>query len=59
MFISEPRLKRIKRREIHEELYDILKIEGYQGFISIEMEKTDNMLEVEEVLQYVNSIFER
>ncbi len=57
--ISEPGLKRIKRREIHEELYDILKIEGYQGFISIEMEKTDNMLEVEEVLQYVNSIFER
>lgn len=39
--ISEPFLKSIRKRHLHEEIIGLLKENGYSGYISIEMEKTD------------------
>lgn len=55
--ISEPRLRPIERRFMHEELAEILSREGYQGFISIEMGKTDDISGLEEKLRYVRGVF--
>ena len=55
--ISEPGLKTIERRELHVRLRDILKNEGYDGFISIEMGKTDNLSQIEQSMVYVKEIF--
>lgn len=56
--ISEPGLKPLKPRIIHQHLKDILCDGGYQGFISIEMGKVDNIGIHEEKMQYVKGIFE-
>lgn len=55
--ISEPGLKAIKERELHQQLKGILKSESYQGFISIEMGKTDNMQDIDNAMKYVKEIF--
>lgn len=54
--ISEPGIKVIERREIHKRLKDLLKKEGYNGFISVEMGKTENISVIEDVLKYVKEI---
>lgn len=55
--ISEPGLKVIEERELHQRLKDILKSESYQGFVSIEMGKTDDMQAVCNAMKYVKEIF--
>ena len=55
--ISEPGLKPIEEREIHSELKHILENENYQGFISIEMGKCDDIQVIEEKMEYVRRIF--
>lgn len=55
--ISEPGLKQIKERDLHNELKQVLLNEKYQGFISIEMGKTDDIGNVEKAMQYVKEIF--
>ncbi len=55
--ISEPGLKMIEQRELHGELMELLTREGYQRFVSIEMGKRDNLLDIENVLKYVRSVF--
>lgn len=55
--ISEPGLKPIENRSLHLELRKLLEDEGYDGFISIEMGKVDNLHILEEKMQYVRSIF--
>lgn len=55
--ISEPGLSPIKRRGLHSELADCLKEEGYDGFVSIEMGKGENVAALEEIMQYVKEIF--
>ena len=55
--ISEPYLKKIQPREIHNELSKILKNEHYNGFISIEMGTQESIDDIEEVMRYVNQIF--
>ena len=55
--ISEPWLKTIENRELHRELCRILKEEGYDGFISIEMGKKEDISFIEDVMKYVQEIF--
>lgn len=55
--ISEPGLNPIVEREVHMELKTVLESEGYQGFISIEMGKVDDISILDEKMQYVRSIF--
>lgn len=55
--ISEPGLKPIQRRKMHNELKEVLESEGYQGFISIEMGKVDDIGILEEKMIYIRRIF--
>jgi sugar phosphate isomerase/epimerase len=55
--ISEPNLKPIEKRKIHKELKELLTAENYNGFISIEMGKTDDLHIIENTLDYVKEIF--
>ena len=55
--ISEPALKRIKPRRLHIDLKHVLQEENYQGYVSIEMGKTDDAAEIEQVIQYVRTVF--
>ncbi|MCM1234998.1 MAG: sugar phosphate isomerase/epimerase [Ruminococcus flavefaciens] len=55
--ISEPGLKPIEQRYIHQELKDVLYGEGYQGYVSIEMGKTDDVEIIRDRMEYVRGIF--
>jgi len=55
--ISEPWLKPIKERQLHQNLRDILKKEDYKGYISIEMGKVDDLLLLKEKMEYVRGVF--
>lgn len=55
--ISEPNLKPIEERELHHELKKILLSEGYQGYVSIEMGKVDNLAVLDKKLKYVARVF--
>lgn len=54
--ISEPNLKSIEKRELHKEVIEILLKEGYAGFISIEMQKTDDLSLLYDIMSYVKEI---
>ena len=56
--ISEPGLKPIERRQLHEELKSLLLAEEYCGFISIESGKLDDMDLLEKQLNYVKELFD-
>ena len=53
--ISEPFLNLIKPREIHQQLFTILKDLDYSGFVSIEMANKGNIQEVKETIKYIKS----
>lgn len=55
--ISEPGLKPIEQRAIHFALRDVLADEGYKGYISIEMGRTDDVKLIEDKISYVKKIF--
>lgn len=55
--ISEPGLKPIEERVLHRELKKILEDEGYQGYVSVEMGKVDDIRVLEDKMQYIRSIF--
>jgi sugar phosphate isomerase/epimerase len=55
--ISEPGLKLIAERELHQKLMKLLTKEDYQGFVSIEMGKRETVTEIEQTLKYVKEIF--
>lgn len=55
--ISEPNLVPIRTRTLHRSLRRVLEAEGYQGHISVEMGRTEDISLVEEVLQYVGEVF--
>lgn len=55
--ISEPGLKPIETREIHNRLKEILENEGYSRYVSIEMGKVDDIEVVKNVMRYVRSVF--
>ena len=51
--ISEPGLKPIQKRRLHNELVEMLKVGGYQRFISIEVGRQDNITKIEKMLEYM------
>ncbi len=55
--VSEPGLNQLKNRNIHFELANLLKNVNYNGFISIEVCKQDNVVEIKEMMSYVKRIF--
>ncbi len=55
--ISEPGLKVIEKKILHNELKDIIIDEGYDKFISIEMSKIENLDKIEEVMKYISEVF--
>lgn len=55
--ISEPGLMPIERRKLHKELKGILLSEKYQGYVSIEMGKVDQIEIIIGKLEYVRDIY--
>lgn len=55
--ISEPNLALIEKREIHNQLANILRQVNYQGFVSIEMGKQDDLDKVKETINYIKDVF--
>lgn len=55
--ISEPGLKPIRRRGLHQELLAILREEHYAGCVSIEMGRNELPV-IEKALQYVKEVYE-
>lgn len=55
--ISEPGLKLIEQRKLHKKLMMLLSKENYQGFVSIEMGKRNDVTEIRQVLKYVKEVF--
>lgn len=55
--ISEPGLKAIQKRTLHQKLAYILKEEGYEKYISIEMGKQEEVTSLKEVMQYVAEVY--
>lgn len=55
--ISEPFLKPIEERRLHQDLFRILIAERYSGFVSIEIGKVDDKSVIENCVRYVRGIF--
>jgi len=55
--ISEPGLKLIRQRTLHRELAKVLKVSGYDGFVSVEMRMQKNPAFIEEAAVYVKEVF--
>lgn len=55
--ISEPNLQPIQKREIHQELANLLAAENYQGFISIEMKPLNDLILLKNIMAYVKETF--
>lgn len=56
--ISEPGLKPITERKLHQDLKNKLLEGNYQGFISIEMGKTSKLDQLITAMRYVKEVFE-
>lgn len=56
--ISEPELKAIEPRKLHRDLGEVLSAGSYQGFVSIEMGKADDLSVLEDKMEYVRSVFQ-
>jgi len=55
--ISEPGLKPIEKRKEHKELAQLLRKKGYEGYVSIEVGKQDDIKALEEMMKYVAEVF--
>lgn len=55
--ISEPGLKAIEKRSLHLQLSNLLREECYLGYISIEMGKMREILELESIMRYISEVF--
>lgn len=55
--ISEPYLNIIEKRDIHQELADLLKSKKYSKFISIEMKNPNNIDLTKEKILYIMEVF--
>ena len=56
--ISEPGLKPIAERGLHKKLLKLLQSEEYGGYISIEMEKMEDVAILEQVMLYLKRVIE-
>ncbi|MDR3643871.1 MAG: sugar phosphate isomerase/epimerase [Clostridia bacterium] len=57
LHISEPMLEPLKERRLHQRLADLLKGNGYDRFVSIEMKRQGNLGPVKAAAQYVRGVF--
>ena len=55
--ISEPGLEKIKRRNEHQELSQILKNSAYEGYVSIEMKQQENTSDIISTMDYLWEVF--
>ena len=55
--VSEPFLKPIEKRDLHKNVADILREENYQGFVSIEMGKVEDLAVLRQAMVYVKEVF--
>ena len=55
--ISEPNLLKIEKRNLHKELFNLLKKYNYQNYVSIEM-KEHSFQDVKEVIDYIINLCE-
>ena len=55
--ISEPGLKPIEQRGLHNALSELLNDFGYNGFVSIEVGKQENVAELDKMMRYTKEIF--
>ena len=55
--ISEPGLKKIEYHKVHNKLLDVLINEGYQGFVSIEMGRQEDISVIKNVMEYIKGVF--
>lgn len=55
--VSEPGLKLIEVRELHQKIRERLQKEGYSGYVSIEVGKQDDMQSLSDVMKYVAEVF--
>lgn len=55
--ISEPYLAKIRKREEHILLAKLLEETNYEKYVSIEMQKTNNISDLIEIISYVKKIF--
>lgn len=55
--ISEPGLKPVRKRAIHRQLADLLRTEGYERAVSIEMGRLDDTERLCHVMEYVRNVF--
>ena len=54
--ISEPGLKPIEKRELHQQVFSILKFIGYQRYLSIEMGNCNDEETLKQVMNYVKTL---
>lgn len=55
--VSEPGLKPIQKRKLHNELSELLENVGYERYISIEVGKQESIEYLKEMMDYVRNIF--
>lgn len=55
--VSEPFLKPIEKRTIHKQIAAILREGNYQGFVSIEMGKVEDLSMLHKAMTYVKEVF--
>lgn len=54
--ISEPNMVKIEKRHLHNQLFEMLKTQGYKKYVSIEMKTQEDIKDVLETLDYVKGI---
>ena len=55
--ISEPGLKPVEKRSLHNELAALLKAARYDGFVSIEVGKQDDVMALDSMMDHVEAVF--
>lgn len=55
--ISEPGLKPIEKRAAHKQLAKLLRAKKYEGYVSIEVGKQEDIKALEEMMKYVAEVF--
>lgn len=56
--ISEPNLELIEKRKIHKDLAKLLKNNKYNGYVSLEMKKQDNINILIDAIEYIKEVFQ-
>ena len=55
--ISEPGLQPVRIRQEHLELSRLLREEGYEGFVSVEMGRQKDLEKIRQVCSYIREVF--